>query len=47
MLKIYFSLICKTPIDINKPKATTGAQIDKISGICQFAKAIDKSLNRR
>ena len=31
--KIYFSLICKTPIKIKKLNANIGAHIDKIKGI--------------
>ena len=44
-IKIYFSLICKTPIKVNKLKAITGAQTDKIKGILSvFPNAIERSL---
>ena len=33
LLKIYFSLICKTPINIKKLSANTGAQTAKVRGI--------------
>ena len=41
----YFSLICKTPINVKKPNAITGAQTAKIRGILLVCpKANDKSL---
>ena len=43
--KIYFSFICKTPINVNKLKAITGAQTAKIREFYQFVlRANDKSL---
>ena len=32
-IKVYFSFICITPIEVKSDKAITGAQTDKIKGI--------------
>ena len=45
LLKIYFSFICKIPIELNKPMTATGIQADKDKEILSvLPKAKDKSL---
>ncbi len=44
---IYFSFICKTPTQVNKLKAITGAHTANMSGILSvWPKAKDKSLKQ-